>query len=107
MWNKISLLLSLLSKLAVFCLDMLYHRNERSIACRESAVNPNMKRLIGNLAETEKQMRYMEFEVLGKRLDHVDRRLDGMEQRFTSVEGKLEQMLQQLATLTTKPQNPE
>jgi hypothetical protein len=40
--------------------------------------------------------------VIKESVEHMGQQLSGFERRFTSLEAKLEQVLQQLVTLTTK-----
>ena len=61
----------------------------------------NVTMLLGIAGSQGKDMKTMQndLSVVKERVEDIDRRLEGFEQRFTSVEGKLEQVLQILTTL--------
>src|SRR5947199_10548680 len=60
----------------------------------------NVTVLLGVVGSQGKDMKTMQndLSVVKERIEDIDRRLERFEQRFTSVEGKLEQVLQILTT---------
>lgn len=105
--------------LAVVQTDFLVHlsENNRHMAALNKVISMqelhsrdldhNVTVLLGIAGSQGKDMKTMQndlsvvkerVEGIDRRLDGVDRRLEGFEQHFTSLEGKLEQVLQILTT---------
>ena len=108
-------------KVAAMELQRLYDERKASEntpseqAYNYSEINQNLTLLLGIASGQEHAIRLMQGDlgIIRERVEHIDQRLEGIEQRFTSLEGKFEQrftslegkfeqVLQHLGALTTK-----
>jgi hypothetical protein len=67
-------------------------------------VDHNVTMLLGIAGSQGRDIKVIKDDlgVIKESVEHMGQQLGGFERRFTSLEEKLEQVLQQLATLTTK-----